>query len=150
MEKEKIVSIEDRIPKLKEARKKKANRRLVFYLSIFFLLISIIVYLQSPLSQVKHIEVNGNKVLSDKEVIQKSGLALDTNIWIVQKQDMIEKIEELSVVDTVNVHRKLPQTIEVDVQEHHIIGYKQAKDGYHPILQNGMIVTNEKITNQGD
>src|SRR5699024_3488929 len=94
MEKEKIVSIEDRIPKLKEARKKKANRRLVFYLSIFFLLISIIVYLQSPLSQVKHIEVNGNKVLTDKEVIQKSGLALDAKIWVVQKQVSKKKKEK--------------------------------------------------------
>src|SRR5699024_2813027 len=150
MEKEKIVSIEDRIPKLKEARKKKANRRLVFYLSIFFLLISIIVYLQSPLSQVKHIEVNGNKVLTDKEVIQKSGLALDANIWVVQKQGMKKKIEEHPVVEQVEVHRKLPQTIQVNVKEHRIIGYKNAKNDYHHVLQNGMIITNEKITNRGD
>ena len=35
MEKKKIVSIEDRIPKLKQARKKKANRRSNI-LSVYF------------------------------------------------------------------------------------------------------------------
>ena len=39
MEKKNVVSIEDRIPKLKEARKKKANRRLHF-LSIYFFLLN--------------------------------------------------------------------------------------------------------------
>lgn len=150
MEKENIVSIEDRIPKLKEARKKKANRRLVFYLSIFFLLISIIVYLQSPLSQVKHIEVNGNLVLSDEDVVKKSGLTLDTNIWMVRKKGLKGKVEELPVVNEVEVHRKLPQTIQLDVKEHQIIGYMKVKDAYHPLLQNGKIISNGDITNQGN
>lgn len=150
MEKEKIVSIEDRIPKLKEARKKKANRRLVFYLSIFFMLISIIVYLQSPLSQVKHIEVVGNKVLTDDEVIQHSGLALHKNIWVVQKKGVKNKIESHPVVETAQVHRSLPQTIRLKVNEHHIIGYMKEEGTYFPILQNGMMVKKEKISNQGD
>lgn len=150
MEKEKIVSIEDRIPKLKEARKKKANRRLVFYLSIFFILISIIVYLQSPLSQIKHIEVVGNKVLTDDEVIQHSGLALHKNIWIVQKKGIKNKVESHPVVETAEVHRSLPQTIRLEVKEHHIIGYMKEEGTYFPILQNGMMVKKERISNQGD
>lgn len=150
MEKEKIVSIEDRIPKLKETRKKKANRRLVFYLSIFFLLISIIVYLQSPLSQVKYIDVKDNKVLSDKEVIKMSGITLNSNIWMIQMNSIKKEIEAHSVVKNVEVHRQLPQTIQLDVTEHRVIGYIRDKNIYHPVLQNGMIVTNEEISNQGD
>ncbi|MCD8500622.1 MAG: hypothetical protein LRY71_01750 [Bacillaceae bacterium] len=36
MDKQKIVSLEDRIPKLKQQRKQRANRRLIIYLSTFF------------------------------------------------------------------------------------------------------------------
>jgi cell division protein FtsQ len=150
MGKEKIVSIEDRIPKLKEQRRKKANRRLVFYLSIFFILISIIVYLQSPLSQIKHFEVNGNTVLSDEEIIEKSGIASDTNIWVIQKSQVKQNIKEHPVIQSVEVSRKFPQTIQLDVNEHHIIGYMEEDAIYHPILQNGTIITNETITNKGD
>src|SRR5690625_6591825 len=85
MEKEKIVSIEERIPKLKEARKKKANRRLLFYLAIFFVLISIIVYLQSPFSHIKEIVVHDNVVLSEEDIIEVSEIALNTNIWMLNK-----------------------------------------------------------------
>src|SRR5699024_12476680 len=82
MEKEKVVSIEDRIPKLKESRKKKANRRLLFYLSIFFVLIAIIVYLQSQLSHIRHVDIQGNHELTEDEVIAESGLTMGDNIWM--------------------------------------------------------------------
>src|SRR5690625_5861283 len=81
MEDKKIISIEDRIPKLKKQRKKKANRRLVFYLSLFFVLISIIIYLQSPLSYIKNIHVYGHHVLHENEIIELSDIKNDTNIW---------------------------------------------------------------------
>ena len=69
MEEEKIISIEERIPKLKEKRRKKANRTLLFYLTLFFLLIAIIVYLQSPFSNVAYVAVEGNNVITDEQVI---------------------------------------------------------------------------------
>ena len=36
MEKGKVLSLEDRIPKIKEYRRRKANRRLIFLLTLFF------------------------------------------------------------------------------------------------------------------
>ncbi|WP_026906029.1 cell division protein FtsQ/DivIB [Paucisalibacillus globulus] len=139
MTKEKIVSIEDRIPKLKQARKKKANRRLVFYLSIFFFLISIIVYLQSPLSHVKTILVTGNSFYPDKEVIEQSGLKKDTNIWTIKKEEITKALEEIPLVDTVTVETKLPWTIEIHLIEHERIGYIKKENSYYPILGNGEV-----------
>ncbi|MDY0396300.1 FtsQ-type POTRA domain-containing protein [Virgibacillus halophilus] len=89
-----IVSIEDRIPKLKHARKKKANRRMISYICIFFCLISIIVYLQSPLSKIKKLAVTGNSYLTDQEIIQQSKLTKNTNIWSVNKKGNSPKIRK--------------------------------------------------------
>src|SRR5699024_5011527 len=88
-EEKKVISIEDRIPKLKEERKKKANRRLIFYLTIFFILIACVVYLQSPYSNVKEITVTGNDVVPIEEIKELSGIDDETNIWMLQKR--IEK-----------------------------------------------------------
>lgn len=140
MEEKKVISIEDRIPRLKEARKKKANRRLVFYLSIFFFLISIIVYLQSPLSYIKKIEVDGNEFISDTEIIDTSQIELNTNIWMVNLAKTERTLEALSLIKEAEVERKLPWTMKVNVKEHHVIGYRKVKNGFHPVLENGMIV----------
>src|SRR5690625_1738716 len=117
MDDKKIVSIEDRIPKLKQARKKKANRRLVFYLSIFFFLISIIVYLQSPLSHIKTIQVNGNAFLTDEEVIEISELQMNTNIWTINKEEIAEQMAANPIVESAEVNRILPRTVEISLKE---------------------------------
>lgn len=141
MDDQKIVSIEDRIPKLKQRRRKKANRRLVFYLSIFFLLICIIIYLQSPLSNIKSIEVTGNIYLSDEEVIQESHLSTDTNIWAVNLQKIEQQISKHPLVQNVVVNKKLPWTIEISLTEHAKVGYFKEDNDFYPILGNGAILS---------
>ncbi|UTR15185.1 Miff domain-containing protein [Salipaludibacillus sp. LMS25] len=36
MKEKKVIKIEERIPKLKERRKQRSNRRLIMYVSVFF------------------------------------------------------------------------------------------------------------------
>lgn len=151
MSKKNIVSIEDRIPKLKQARKKKANRRLVFYLSIFFFLIFIIVYLQSPLSHIKTISVTGNSFLTDEAIIKQSKLATGMNIWTINKSTIKSEIGENPVVESVTIDRELPWTVNIQLSEHNLVGYIKKEDNYLPILGNGEILdTLEKRTYNGD
>src|SRR5690625_4354626 len=141
MNKKKVVSIEDRIPKLKHKRKKKANRRLIFYLSIFFVLISIIVYLQSPLSNIKTIEISGNMYLSNEKIIQESKLSSDMNIWTVNEKKTEKILLENPLIDTVKVNRSLPWTIEISLTEHPRIAYIKKDKDFHPILGNVTILS---------
>lgn len=150
MKKKQIVSIEDRIPKLKQARKKKANRRLIFYLSIFFLLISIIVYLQSPLSYVRTIHVTGNTSISEEEVIKQSNLADNTNIWTINKTKIKKSINENPVVESVEVARKLPWTVEIQLKEYERVGYIKKEGYFHPILGNGKTLASNQKSINGD
>jgi len=149
MEEEKIISIEERIPKLKEKRRKKANRTLLFYLTLFFLLIAIIVYLQSPFSNVAYVAVEGNNVITDEQVIAYSELELDQNIWRMNKKLVEEKIKEHPIVKDVKVERKLPQTVLITVSEKRIVGYIKEKDYYLPIVNDGVIITNTEIAKPG-
>ncbi|WP_053219760.1 cell division protein FtsQ/DivIB [Virgibacillus senegalensis] len=145
MSQKKVVSIEDRIPKLKQARKKKANRRLIFYLSIFFVLISIVVYLQSPLSQVRHIEVAGNEYIDQQEVKSLSGLSTEDNFWNVDKQMVIDNIQQHPVVKDAEVLRHFPTTIEIKVKEYNRVGYVRESGAYYPVLENGQSLKQEKM-----
>src|SRR5699024_6528554 len=117
MKEKKIVSIEDRIPKLKQVRKRKANRRLIFYLSIFFILIALIIYLQSPLSHIKSIHVTGHNLMSQDEVIAESELSTRTNIWSTKLQDVQVALENHPLILETKVSRKFPSTITINIEE---------------------------------
>jgi len=140
MNKKKVLPIEDRIPKLKQERKKRANRRLILYLSILFLLISIIVYLQSPLSHIRTIQINASSFILDEEIIESSGISEGMNIWRVRKSELEDKlIEDFSIIESVTVNRKLPWTIEIDIEEYDRVGYLE-DEYYYPLLGNGEIL----------
>lgn len=150
MSEKKIVSIEDRIPRLKHERKKKANRRLIFYLSIFFILISIIVYLQSPFSNVETIDVSGNTLLTDEEIISLSEVSTSTNMWSINGKKKREQIEEHPAIEQAVVKRKFPRKVTIEVDEHRHIGYVQDEAIAHPVLVNGETLSSMAVSLDGD
>ncbi|MFD1067226.1 cell division protein FtsQ/DivIB [Oceanobacillus locisalsi] len=145
-----IVSIEDRIPKLKQARKKKANRRLIFYLSIFFLLIAVIIYLQSPWSEVRSIEVDGNVFLTDEYIIDESGLTEGMNIWSLNGSSVVSGMEENPVIEQASINRKFPSTVLIEVEEQSVLGYVQEERAFYPVLANGQVVSQNANASAGN
>lgn len=144
MEKGKIVSLEDRIPKLKQQRRRKANRRLILLLSLFFSLILIVAYVQSPLSHVKDIIVKGNEFYSSNEIIEKTGLSNKTNIWKVKKQAISAKLESLPEIKKATVKINGLNSIEIQISEYKKLAYLQTGSFYSPVLENGAILKNRK------
>lgn len=150
-EKKNVISIEDRIPKLKEARRKKTNRRLVFYVFLFFSLISIVVYLQSPLSYISEIEVQGNQYVSDEEIIKFTELSNETNIWAIRPDDIAERIVEHRELKEAKIERHFPNRIKINVKELDKVGYINDGEEFYPLLENGETLDSFRIVKwQGD
>ncbi|MBM7571736.1 cell division protein FtsQ/DivIB [Aquibacillus albus] len=151
MSEKKVVSIEDRIPKLKQERKKKANRRLIFYLSIFFLLISLVVYLQSSLSHVRIIEVEGNQYVSEDEIIALGNIPEDQSYWSVDKERLKNNIRKHSEIKSVEITKTFPSTVTILVEEFERVGYVKQGDKYYLLLENGERLDSFPIKNiEGD
>lgn len=147
MDKDNIVALEDRIPKLKQQRRRKANRRLIFLLFLFFTLFAIIAYIQSPLSHVKTIAVSGNEFYSSEEVIHQTGLSTQTNIWKVKKNEIVRKLQLLPEIKKAGVKVKWPNSITIQVSEHKRVAYLKKDLSYYPILDNGQVLQSRKISN---
>ncbi|TMU87871.1 FtsQ-type POTRA domain-containing protein [Bacillus sp. BHET2] len=140
MKKENVVSIEERIPKLKQHRKKKANRRLLFLLSLFLLMILSVVYFQSPLSHVKEVTVHGNELVSSKAVLQKSGINNGMNVWSVNKEKTVNQLKELPEVKNATVKLSFPNSYEVTIQEYSKKAYLSKGNKFFVILENGKVL----------
>jgi cell division protein FtsQ len=145
MDKRKIVSIEDRIPKLKHQRRKKANRRLIMLLALFFILIAGVIYFQSPLSKVKEITISGNESYSDDYIAEKSGLSLDSNVWKIRKSEVEDNLEKVQEIKQANVNVKLPNLVEIELEEYSRLAYISKGKNFYPVLENGNILGEKQI-----
>ncbi|WP_185819771.1 cell division protein FtsQ/DivIB [Salibacterium salarium] len=139
----KVVTIDDRIPALKEKRKKRTNRRLITYLSIFFILILVVIYFQSPLSHVRNIEVNGAVHLNDGEFVNRSGIEEGISIWNADLNEAETNIKEMKQINNVSVERSLPSTVLISVNEYKRLAYVEINNSYSPVLQSGTILRND-------
>ncbi|MBU8907107.1 cell division protein FtsQ/DivIB [Desertibacillus haloalkaliphilus] len=137
MANDKVITINDRIPKLKEQRRQRTNRRLIFYLSIFFLLILIVVYFQSSLSHIRSIEVTGHYYVNDELIIAESGLAEGTSIWNVDRSVVATTLEALDEIKEATVYRRFPNKIEIEVLEYPRVAYLMDEGKYYPIIETG-------------
>ena len=145
MDKRKIVSIEERIPKLKHQRRKKANRRLIMLLALFFILIAGVIYFQSPLSKVKEITVSGNESYSYEQIVGKSGLSFESNVWKISKGEVEENLEKIQEVKQATVDIKLPNTVAIELEEYRRLAYISKGKNFYPVLENGNILGEKQI-----
>ncbi|RSD28107.1 cell division protein FtsQ/DivIB [Mesobacillus subterraneus] len=145
MDKGKIVSIEDRIPKLKHQRRKKANRRLIMLLAMFFILIASVIYFQSPLSKVKKITVTGNESYSYDQIVEESGLTLETNVWKISKGEVEKELQKIQEVKKAVVDILLPNTVAIRIEEYNRLAYISKGKDFYPVLENGHILGEKRI-----
>lgn len=146
LDKGKVVSLEDRIPKLKHQRRKKANRRLILLLLLFFTLIILIIYFQSPLSQIKKVEIQGTTSYKKEELMGLTGLEINTNIWKVEEKDIQGKLEKLPEIKKTVVKVQLPNTVSISIVEYRRIAYIMREKNYLPVLENGKVLNNTQVT----
>lgn len=99
-------------------RKRKKVLRVIKYLTLFAIIIGGIVYtLLSPIFNIKKIEVYGNSKISSDTIISLSGLSIDQNIFSFWTSDIRDAIKQNAYIDKVQISRKIPDKIEINVQE---------------------------------
>lgn len=144
LKKGKVVVLEERVPKLKQRRRQKVNRRLTAYIIFFFMLILCIIYFQSPVSNVRHIEVKGNEHVSVQQIVRASGVTNRTSFWRVKTDQVKQAIESLPEIKEVTVKKQFPNTIVLYIKERTRVAYIEEKQLFFPILDNGKILTKNK------
>lgn len=104
-----------------EKKRKKRIKKIKFFLKIF-LLIGIIAggiafALTSPIFNIKDISVENNVTIPSDTIISLSGLKTGENIFKFYKANIIEQIKENPYVESVEIHRKFPSTVQINITE---------------------------------
>lgn len=99
-------------------RKRKRVLRVIKYLTLLAIIIGGIVYtLLSPIFNIKNIEVYGNSKISSDTIISLSGLSINQNIFSFWTSNIKDAIKQNAYIDKVQISRKIPDKIEISVQE---------------------------------
>lgn len=121
--KNKRIKEEERKKKLtqEEKRRKKRNQKIKLILKIVLLLGiiagGIAFAMISPIFNIKDIQVTNNEQVNSDTIISLSELKTEENIFRFSGMIIANKIKENAYIKDVKIHRKLPNTIQIEVEE---------------------------------
>lgn len=147
---EKVIDIEERIPSMREKRRRKTNRKFIFIVTIFMLALLVILYFQSPLSRINKITLNGTSLYDDTFYLTESELALDKPLWGFSIKDTEKAIRKIDSVQQVEVTRKWLREVEIDIIEWNPIAYIEEDGQYGLLLENGEIFSRDALLPEED
>ena len=141
---EKIIDIEDRIPTLKEKRRRRTNKKFSILLFLFVFTLLILLYFQSSYSQVQKIELEGAKLFSEDKYLEQTSLNIGDSMWGFKEKDIENALEKNEWVKSVQVKRKWLSSVHIKVQEFKQVGYVENEHTLQIILENGQTVVPEE------
>lgn len=103
--------------KIENKKNKKALAVVKWFTLIILLIGAILYFLMCPLFNIKEITVIGNKKISTNEILSLSEININENIFRIHLGQVEEKIKQNAYIDTVKINRKLPNKIQIQIEE---------------------------------
>ena len=107
--------------------------------SVLVLLLS--VYLLTPLSTIKNIEVKGNSNTQADDIKQASGIQDSdyTLALLLDKETYAERIKSNHWIESAKINYQFPANFTIEVKEFDIVGYYVSGEEHYPILSSGTV-----------
>lgn len=106
-----------------------------------FLILFLSIYLLTPLSTLKHIEVTGTVQTTADQVKEASGIQdSDYTISLLLNKDKhAEMVKSDRWIESAKIVYQFPVNFTIEVKEFEIVAYSVSGDNYYPILSSGSI-----------
>lgn len=144
MKKKKINNEKHKKNLTKEQEIKKSNRKklIASCCILLMIIIAITIYLfTTPMFNITNIEITGNEKNSIETYISLTRIDLNnTNIFATTKNKIIKNVKENSYVEEVEVKRKLPNTIQINIIERKPVYEVQYGEGYIYLDKQGYVL----------
>ncbi len=120
-------------------------------LKVFFLLsliiVAIILVMLSSIFNIKFIKVENNSIISEEEIINLADIGSEQNLFKLRKNTVIANIKKNAYIESVEISRKLPNTLEIKVKERTRKYMLQFADSYIYINNQGYMleISTEKL-----
>lgn len=122
-------------------RKKKKIKRIIKWTTLFLIIIGGIIFaLVSPIFNIKAVQVFNNEQISTDTILSLSQLKIDQNIFKFSANKVEDEIKTNPYIESVQIKRKLPNKIEITVEERQKRYNVQFLNGFVYINNQGYIL----------
>ena len=129
------------------------NKKKIYFYLVSFLFISTIFNnnLISNLKnvfKVREVEVENVKKEISKNILSNTSFLKGENIFFVNKNFLIERLNKLNFIENINIKKKYPSTIHIITQETSLIGITYIDQKKHFVGLNGKFIFEKDIINK--
>ncbi|WP_169713765.1 cell division protein FtsQ/DivIB [Paludifilum halophilum] len=144
--------MEQRVPTYRPSTRsiKPPSRKAIFFILIFFLGVLFVLFLESPLGEIKKIRVTGNEWVPDQELLEKSRLAKGSSYFRWDASEAQKRLRRLPEIREVKVTKSFPGEVHIQVWEKDRVGYWLDDKKMHPVLADGTVLTDRLWTGSVD
>ena len=112
---EKKESLSQRLKR--EKRKRKITRVTKIFILVSITIIAIIYTMMSPIFNITNINICGNNKIFNEEILSISQISVGDNIFKISEIAIEKRLKENAYVNTVKIVRKLPNAVEIQIEE---------------------------------
>lgn len=120
--------------------KRRQKKQLAFLTMITLIASLVAVILLTPAFNVNNIDISGNNMVSDEEIIMAGGLSKNVNILNVDTDAAEKNIKSLPYIKKAEIKRSFHDTIKIKVMEEVGVAYFTTKNGYVIISSDGKCI----------
>lgn len=121
-------------------KKKRIKRMLKFTALLIIIIAGIIFALVSPIFNIEKIEVSNNDQINTETIISLSQLNLGQNIFKFNKNKINKNIKTNAYIESVEIKRKLPNKVQIQIEERKQEYNVEFLNGYAYINNQGYIL----------
>jgi len=115
--------------------KRQKRIQYIILTSLILLILLFLIYMFTPLSRISHINISGNKNLSNQQVENALDVKPGSRMYTYSKRKGINNLEQNPLVKNVEIKKHLPNTLNVHVTENNVVGIVKDKNKYTPIIE---------------
>lgn len=129
---------------------KKSKSIITIILIIVFIITSVILLFCLPCFNINEIVIEGSSKYTDEEILEKSEVSRNKNIFLQAIKGVSKNINELPYIESANVSLKLPNRLKINVKERTstYLAFNSEKNNYYKIDKYGVILEEGDIQNR--
>ncbi|UXR77020.1 MULTISPECIES: FtsQ-type POTRA domain-containing protein [unclassified Staphylococcus] len=135
---------------LKEKRmrelKKRRRIQLSIVLGLLLIVVAILLYMYTPISIVKSVNVEGNHYVATDKIKKDLKINNETRVYSYDSDEAERRIVKHPLIKQVDINKGLFNTLQVNITEHKVVGIMTVKGNDVPVIENGRILKNFEET----
>lgn len=129
------------------------NKKKIYFYLVSFLFISTIfnnnlISNLKNIFEIREVEVENVKKEISENILSKTSFLKDENIFFVNKNFLIERLDKLNFIENINIKKKYPSIINIQAKETDLIAITYFNQKKYFVGQNGNFIIAKQISNK--